>query len=299
VDNHRFFVFTKRGLFGSPSLIAIENQGDQWNWEQKTVKGSFPRQHLKGHVIGQNVFVAGLTNFRRKGLFCLDSSNFTSTEVTMIDLSSQKSTKRLNFTFLVSETTHNPDKIWFFGENYLNSKNDNMPCEVAVWNKGNNTIYSAIANTLPIVGNGPREKKDLKVVAVGNDKIFVIAPDINKTKLEIYTLDTERLEWALVKTKGNKPVNPNPGFSVTAVGKNIIFLGYNMSLNSRSMEAYLLDTDSNTWEKADLDGDVITPRHDHTATQINGKELLVVGGKGHGFFSTSIQDFFKLKVNLS
>jgi hypothetical protein len=55
---------------------------------------------------------------------------------------------------------------------------------------GNNTLYSATANTLPIVGDGPKEKKELAVAAVGKDKIYVISPDINSTKLETYVLDT-------------------------------------------------------------------------------------------------------------
>jgi hypothetical protein len=55
---------------------------------------------------------------------------------------------------------------------------------------GNNTLFSATANTLPIVGDGPKEKKDLAVATVGKDRIYVIGPDINNTKLETYVLDT-------------------------------------------------------------------------------------------------------------
>ncbi len=40
------------------------------------------------------------------------------------------------------------------------------------------------------MGDGPKEKKELAVAAVGKDKIYVISPDINGTKLETYVLDT-------------------------------------------------------------------------------------------------------------
>jgi hypothetical protein len=123
------------------------------------------------------------------------------------------------------------------------------------------------------VGDGPKEKKDLAVATVGKDRIYVIGPDINNTKLETYVLDTgkplhiaspsssslmthararvdvvrvcvcaERLEWSLVRTKGDKPVNPRAGFSLTPIGDKLVFLGYDMSLNDKVMEIYVLDT---------------------------------------------------------
>jgi hypothetical protein len=45
-----------------------------------------------------------------------------------------------------------------------------------------------------------------------------------------------------VKTKGDKPVNPRAGFSITASGDKLVFLGYDMSLSDKLMEVYVLDT---------------------------------------------------------
>jgi hypothetical protein len=59
----------------------------------------------------------------------------TTSRVTMLDPASQKATKHVNMTSFVTEATHNPDKVWFFGENYLNAKNESASCEVMVWNK--------------------------------------------------------------------------------------------------------------------------------------------------------------------
>ncbi len=46
----------------------------------------------------------------------------------------------------------------------------------------------------------------------------------------------------MVKTKGDKPVNPRAGFSITASGDKLVFLGYDMSLSDKLMEVYVLDT---------------------------------------------------------
>jgi hypothetical protein len=56
--------------------------------------------------------------------------------------------------------------------------------------------------------------------------------------------------------------------------------------------------DTATWEKAELTGDTISPRFGHTTTHLGGNEFAVIGGKGYGYFSTSVKDFFKLKLDL-
>ncbi len=69
-------------------------------------------------------------------MFAWRAEDFTTSRVTMLDPASQKATKTVNMTNFVSEATHNPDKVWFFGEDYLNAKNESAACEVMVWNKG-------------------------------------------------------------------------------------------------------------------------------------------------------------------
>lgn len=302
-DGHLLVLPSTRTLnpFARPSVYKVDTTKDEWHWEEKSVSAPFPQTGPRGHLFGQQLIVAGtlttLGPLKRKGMVTLDMKDFTTSRVTMLDPASQKATKTVNMTNFVSEATHNPDKVWFFGENYLNAKNENASCEVMVWNKGNNTLYSATANTLPIVGDGPKEKKELAVAAVGKDKIYVISPDINSTKLETYVLDTERLEWSLVKTKGDKPVNPRAGFSITASGDKLVFLGYDMSLSDKLMEVYVLDTDTSTWEKVEVTGDEISPRFGHTTTHLGGNQYAVIGGKGYGYFSTSVKDFFKLQLD--
>jgi hypothetical protein len=186
-DGHLLVLPSTRTLnpFARPSVYQVDTTKDEWHWEEKSVSAPFPQTGPRGHLFGQQLIVAGtlttLGPLKRKGMVTLDMStalliscsatrlssafhyrfqsscnvvfawraeDFTTSRVTMLDPASQKATKTVNMTNFVSEATHNPDKVWFFGENYLNAKNESAACEVMVWNKGTTSPRSHATRTI-------------------------------------------------------------------------------------------------------------------------------------------------------
>ncbi|KAH7278114.1 hypothetical protein KP509_38G025100 [Ceratopteris richardii] len=93
---------------------------------------------------------------------------------------------------------------------------------------------------------------------------------------DLHMLDTVRLQWSKVDTKGKPPV-PRDSHTCSTYESKLIVLGGEDSSNSLLGDVQILDTSTMEWRELQTAGEVLTPRAGHAAVTI-GKLIFVFGG---------------------
>eukprot|EP01124_Arcella_intermedia_P024296 TRINITY_DN4049_c0_g1_i1.p1 TRINITY_DN4049_c0_g1~~TRINITY_DN4049_c0_g1_i1.p1 ORF type:complete len:705 (+),score=121.63 TRINITY_DN4049_c0_g1_i1:171-2285(+) len=131
--------------------------------------------------------------------------------------------------------------------------------------------------SIPITtGPEPPARAGHSCTAVGTKLLLWGGGDGTDYLNDLHVLDTETMAWCKAYSAGTPP-SARSRHSATLISDNqIIFIGgggdtcvYN--------DAYILNTDSMSWSRANLKGTPPTARWGHTATLVDGK-LIIYGG---------------------
>ena len=110
---------------------------------------------------------------------------------------------------------------------------------------------------------------------------------------DLLCLDTERMEWRLQATRGERPTpRSHHAMAADPEGRRVFVFGGRKASGRRSCELFVLDLLTWTWHAPKTDGELPGPRERCAITYASGR-LAVFGGRAHG---TRLNDLWTLNT---
>lgn len=146
--------------------------------------------------------------------------------------------------------------------------------------------------SIPITtGKPPSPRAGHTCVAVGTKLYFFGGGDGSGYLNDLHILQTETMEWSQAFVAGTSPA-ARSRHTCTLVGKNKLFVIGGGDESRVYNDVFLLDTDTNTWSRPDMHGDLPCARWGHTVEAVGSRLILFGGHDG----TTMLNDLYVLNT---
>jgi len=126
-------------------------------------------------------------------------------------------------------------------------------------------------------GTPPTPRAAFGMVVVGGKMYIIAGRDTQSRTNDVYSFDFDSQSWSKVEVTGAKPSARSFHSCVAVPGTKYIFLHGGVDLSHKHLnDAYLLDTETNTWEAVTLEGSP-TGRGNHGGVVV-GNHYAMFGG---------------------
>jgi len=180
-------------------------------------------------------------------------------------------------------TVSDGSNVWCFGQSYQNQIGE-LPCQTGVWVADKKKWLSENTDTFKVSGTPPIRRVGLRGCAVSGNRIIVMGPSVDESKMEIFSFvpSEDKGEWRKLSSDDRSPsaAPPLKNFQLNFVNNRIILTGGSEPFvfwGKPETSVYCFNLEKEKWEKVETEGENAACNN-HTSIAMNDKQLLLLGG---------------------